>query len=385
VADNSVRNLFEPVDLRSISTRNRIVMSPMTRGFCPDGAPGPDVVHYYGRRARGGVGLIVTEGIGIDHPAAVGSAGLGEKDIPELHGDRALEGWQQVVDAVHSAGAKIFPQLWHQGPMREGGGPHPDAPSSRPSGLWGPPGRKALVPRKYIERMLPPTRPMTESEIQDVISAYARSAANAKAVGFDGVAIHAAHGYLIDSFLWSETNTRTDRYGGDIEGRTRFAVEVVAAVREALGPELPITFRLSQWKQQDVNAHIARTPEELQQIIAPLAEAGVDVFDTSTRRFDGPAFDGSELTLAGWIKALVPTMTMSVGGIGLETEMYASLAAEGSAATNNLPQVAEKVRSGEFDLVGVGRALLADPDWVRKAESGEPFLPFRRDALTELH
>jgi 2,4-dienoyl-CoA reductase-like NADH-dependent reductase (Old Yellow Enzyme family) len=359
-------------------------MSPMTRGFSPGGIPGRDVAEYYRRRAQGEVGLIVTEGIGIDHPAALGSAGLGEKDIPELHGKAALTGWRRVVDAVHAEGGTIIPQLWHQGPMREGGGPHPEAPSCRPSGIWGAPAKRTTVPRRYVERMLVPTRPMTTAEIEDVVGAFARSAGNARDVGFDGVAIHGAHGYLVDAFLWSVTNRRRDRYGRGLSGRTRFPVEVVEAIRREIGPDLPIVFRLSQWKQQDVHARIARTPLELERILIPLVEAGVDVFDASTRRFDGPAFDGSDLTLAGWIKKITGVHTMCVGGVGLEKDLYDSLATDGSATTNNLPQVADRVRSGEFDLIGVGRMLLVDPDWARKVRAGEPVLAFGRDALETL-
>ena len=137
-----VEPLFKPLQVRGLSLANRIVMAPMTRNFSPRGVPGDDVAAYYRRRAEGGTGLLITEGVGIDHPAALGDAGLGENNLPHLYGDEALAAWKRVVDGVHRAGGKIVPQLWHQGVMREPGtGPHPEAPSARPSGLWGPQGR----------------------------------------------------------------------------------------------------------------------------------------------------------------------------------------------------------------------------------------------------
>jgi 2,4-dienoyl-CoA reductase-like NADH-dependent reductase (Old Yellow Enzyme family) len=235
---------------------------------------------------EGDVGLIITEGVGVDHPSALGEAGLGENDIPVLHGASALAGWRHVVEQVHAAGGVIFPQLWHMGVMKEAGtGPWPDAPPMRPSGLWGPTDRQSSLDRDYIARVAPPTTPMSESDIADVIAAYGRSAANAKAVGFDGIAIHAAHGYLIDTFLWEETNRRTDCWGGDRVRRTRFAVEVVKEIRRAIGDGMPIVFRFSQWKQQDFKAKLGYTPQELGEVLGPISDAGVDVFDGSQRFF----------------------------------------------------------------------------------------------------
>ena len=226
--------------------------------------------------------------------AARGEAGLGEADIPHLYGDEALAGWRRVVDAVHAAGGRIIPQLWHQGVMREPGtGPHPEAPSMRPSGLWGPTGRQTSIAQDYVARVSAPTVPMTENDIADVIAAYARSAVRARDAGFDGIAIHGAHGYLVDTFFWAETNHRTDRWGGSIADRARFGAEVVRAIRLAVGADMPIFFRFSQWKQQDFRARLATTPAELEQLLTPLAEAGVDVFDGSIRYFNRAEFDGS--------------------------------------------------------------------------------------------
>src|SRR5580698_7932298 len=112
-----VAPLFQPINLRKVELRNRIVMAPMTRSFSPQGTPGPDVAAYYRRRAEGETGLLITEGVGVDHPAALGDAGLNESDLPHMYGEQALDGWRRVVAGVHAADGKIFPQLWHQGVM----------------------------------------------------------------------------------------------------------------------------------------------------------------------------------------------------------------------------------------------------------------------------
>jgi 2,4-dienoyl-CoA reductase-like NADH-dependent reductase (Old Yellow Enzyme family) len=378
--------LFRPLTVRGVTLSNRIVMSPMTRGFSPCGVPGADVAAYYRRRAEGETGLIITEGVGIDHPSALGEAGLGEDGIPQLHGRAALAGWRRVVEEVHAAGGVIFPQLWHMGVMREQGtGPCPDAPTMRPSGLWGPQGRMTSVDPDYLARVSPPTQPMTDTEIADVIAAYARSAANAKAVGFDGIAIHGAHGYLIDTFFWSETNRRIDRWGGDRKARTRFGVEVVKAIRAAIGDDMPISFRFSQWKQQDFKARLAETPEELADILVPLAEAGVDIFEGSTRYFGRAEFpdSGSSLNLAGWARKLTGKAAMTVGGVGINKGYYDTMGGAQSAIAN-LDALMERFNHGEFDLVGVGRSLLHDPQWAHKIRVGDQLTEFSNASLEVL-
>jgi 2,4-dienoyl-CoA reductase-like NADH-dependent reductase (Old Yellow Enzyme family) len=377
-----VRPLFQPLRIRNLTVPNRIVMAPMTRSFSPGGIPGENVAAYYRRRAEGETGLIITEGVGIDHPAALGEAGLGEKDIPQMHGEAALDGWGEVVKQVHAAGGIIFPQLWHQGVMRIAGtGPHPQAASCRPSGIWGPAGRLTALNPIQVEALLPPTPAMSESDIADVISAYGRSAGYAKQLGFDGIAIHGAHGYLIDTFLWGECNQREDSWGGDLTRRSRFAAEVVKAIRAAVGEELPIVFRFSQWKQQDFRARLASTPQELEAVLGPVSDAGVDVFDASVRYFNRPEFEGSTLNLAGWARRLTGKLSMAVGGIGLDKGYYDSKRAGGSQAVHDFQPLMDRFNRSEFDLVEVGRSLLNDPQWTRKLRRGEPHVPFSEESL----
>ncbi len=378
------RPIFRPLTVRNVTLRNRIVMSPMTRMASPGGVPSEPMDAYYRRRAEHGVGLIVTEGIGVDHPTALGEGSLGEANMPELHGDAALARWKDIVAGVHQAGGVIFPQLWHQGPIRtDYTGSYPDLISSRPSGIWGPQVGVTTAAPAYIDEMRKPTAPMTDEDIVDVIAGFARSAANARAAGFDGIAIHGAHGYLPDAFFWHETNRRDDRWGGTaLRERARFGAELVKAIRAEAG-DMPIMFRYSQWKQQDYDARLAQTPSELEELLGALTDGGVDIFDASTRYYHHPAFEGSPLTLAGWTRKITGRPTMAVGGIGLENELKNSFAGE-VGSVNNVPDVEQRIEAGEFDLVGVGRSLIADPAWAEKVQANEPFRPFHPRVLASI-
>ena len=348
--------LFQPFRIKSLELANRIVMAPMTRGFAPAGIPGAPQAAYYRRRAEGGVGLILSEGTVIDRPASRNMAG-----IPFFHGEQALAGWQQVIDGVHAAGGKMGPQIWHTGSTVSSDGWEPDAPVESPSGL--------LAPGK------PRGETMTDEAIADTIAAFARAAADAKRLGYDTVEIHGAHGYLIDQFFWAGTNERNDRWGGaTIRERSRFAGEVVKAVREAVGPDFPVILRLSQWKQQDYTARLAETPEAMADWLQPLVDAGADVLHCSQRRFWEPEFpelDGEKgLNFAGWAKKLTGAATISVGSVGLSGEFLAAFGGE-SSSTVGIEQLVERMERDEFDLIAVGRALITNPDWVARIREGD--------------
>ncbi|WP_406348930.1 NADH:flavin oxidoreductase [Streptomyces sp. NBC_00144] len=352
-ASRAAQILSRPVVLNGLTVPNRIAMAPMTRQFSPGGIPGDDVRSYYARRAAAGVGLIVTEGTYVGHASA------GESDrVPRFHGDDQLAGWAKVADAVHAAGGTIVPQLWHIGMARTAGRPpFPDAPAMGPSGL------------RLPEGTGDDGKAMTQQDLDDVIGAFAEAAAAAERIGFDGVELHGAHGYLIDQFLWQGTNRRTDAYGGDAVARTRFAAEIVAAVRAAVSPTFPVIFRFSQWKMQSYEAKLAGTPEELDALLTPLAGAGVDVFHASTRRYWEPEFDGSDLNLAGWTKKLSGKPVITVGSVGLDNEFSSAFRGEGSQV-KGIDNLLDRLERDEFDLVAVGRALLHDPQWATKVLEG---------------
>ncbi|MEV5338418.1 NADH:flavin oxidoreductase [Streptomyces sp. NPDC052676] len=351
-AARAAQILARPATINGLTVRNRIAMAPMTRQFSPGGVPGADVASYYARRAAAGVGLIVTEGTYVGHPSA------GESDrVPRFHGEEQLAGWAKVAEEVHAAGGRIVPQLWHIGMVRKAGRPpFPEAPAVGPSGLR-PDGTEGTG------------ETMTQRDIDDVVGAFAEAAAAAERIGFDGIELHGAHGYLIDQFLWAGTNRRTDAYGGDPVARTRFAAEIVAAVRETVSPDFPVIFRFSQWKQDAYDARLAETPEELEAILTPLAAAGVDAFHASTRRYWLPEFEGSDLNLAGWTKKLTGKPTITVGSVGLDGDFIRAFAGEGSPV-GSLDNLLDRLERDEFDLVAVGRALLQDPLWAQKVLEG---------------
>lgn len=360
--NNDLEVLYQPVTLGKLTLSNRIAMAPMTRGFSLDGVPGADVAGYYRRRAENQVGLIITEGTLINHPAA--AQGLGR---PNFHGEAALRGWSQVVEAVHQAGGKIIPQLWHVGMARQINGENPNADilPVGPSGIDVGSGGKV-------------TEAMTIAEIDQIIKAFAEAASNAKRLGFDGIELHGAHGYLIDQFFWEKTNQRQDQYGGDLLARSRFAVEIIKACRQAVGPDFPIIFRYSQWKTGNYSAKLAETPEELAAFLAPLVAAGVDIFHCSTRRYWQPEFEGSSLNLAGWTKKLTGKPTITVGSVGLDNNFIEFFAEGKGAKAMSLTPLIERLQKNEFDLVAVGRALLADPAWATKTRENrtDELIPF---------
>ena len=231
---------------------------------------------------------------------------------------------------------------------------------------------------------------MSLEDIADTVEAFARAAADAKGLGFDLVELHGAHGYLIDQFFWQGTNERADRYNGaTIKERSRFAAEVVKATRAAVGPHFPIILRVSQWKQQDFGARLAATPAEMTDWLVPLVEAGVDVLHCSQRRFWKPEFPeidgGNGLNFAGWAKKLTGAATISVGSVGLSGDFFGAFGGKSSDVTP-LDQLVQRMEREEFDLIAVGRAILADPHWVGKIRSGDTadLRDFDRSALKTL-
>lgn len=347
--------LFEPLKIRGLTIPNRIVMAPMTRSFSPSGIPGQDVVDYYQRRGQADVGLIVTEG------TTVGRGGASnDPRVPNFHTDAALKGWKNVVDAVHTTPGKIAPQLWHVGMMRKPGtGPDPDAVSDSPSG------------RTHTGKQV--QAEPTESEVADMVMAYANAAGEAARLGFDAIEIHGAHGYLIDEFFWGVMNTRSDKYGGDLVQRATFAGEVIAECRKQVPDTMPIILRFSQWKQQEYTARLAESPQELEAFLRVFVDAGVDVLHASQRRWWEAEFEEVDgpggLNLAGWCKKLTGLPSITVGSVGLSSDFIGAFAGEDSK-TRPIADVIERLEKGEFDMVAVGRALLQDPHWAEKIKDG---------------
>jgi 2,4-dienoyl-CoA reductase-like NADH-dependent reductase (Old Yellow Enzyme family) len=352
--------LFAPISLRGVTLRNRFVMPAMQRGFMNDGAPAPRMVEYLRRCAAGGAGLIICESTSPDHPSGYWAPMIGRLDAA------TLPAWQRVIEAVHAEGARIFIQLWHPGVMRRVAEDHPLAhfPSLSPSGL--------------IQAGRPHGRAMTDSDLAELQTAYVRAALDAQRLGADGVEVHAAHGYLMDQFLWAETNQRSDGYGGaTLAQRARYPAEVVAAIRRAVGDEFPLSLRFSQFKEVDYGATVAASPEELRDFLLLMRGAGIDMFNVSSRRFakaEWPQSAQPHWSIADWTRSFAGVPVMTTGSVGLNVEMFANLFddkdPDETPVERDLTELATRVREGRVDLVGVGRMHIANHDFVNKVRAG---------------
>ncbi|MEC7763422.1 MAG: 12-oxophytodienoate reductase [Pseudomonadota bacterium] len=366
------RPLMEPVTMGPLRLRNRVAMAPMTREMAPSGVPTAAMADYYASRAEGGAGLIVTEGCPPDQTGAFSHR------VPVLWGEDALAGWSRIVDRVHAHGSAIMIQLWHVGAFTPSligmeDGFAPDMRRVSPSGLAAP-GR-------------PFGAAITTGEIDATIRAFAEACRTAQTLGFDGAEFHAAHGYLPDQFFWPGTNDRTDGYNGDLLARTRFAREMLQAARAEVGPDFALSLRVSQWKQLDYTAQNATTPAELADWLGPLAEAGADFFHVSTRRFWEPAFEGDERTLARLVREVTGRPTIAVGSVTLSNDLKSQNGKiKAAPAPEQIARIAEGLRQGEFDMIAVGRAMLANPDWANKVARGDwhALEAFDRRLLDEL-
>ena len=362
------KSLCAPFQLKSLDLKNRIVMAPMTRSFSPNGIPTDLVASYYEKRAQGEVGLILSEGTVIDRPSS-----SNDGNIPHFYGEKALAGWKNVIDKVHSKGGQMGPQIWHMGIMdNHHSGWVPPVPFEGPSGLNRPGFNNGNT--------------MTEKDIEDTILAYGKAALDAKNAGFDCVEIHGAHGYLIDQFFWEGTNLRTDIYGGKtLAERTRFATDVIKEVRRQVGEDFAIIIRLSQFKPSEYTFQLAKTPQEMEAWLQPLVDAGADILHCSQRRFWEPEFEGSDLNFAGWAKKITGKATITVGSVGLSSDFFGAFAGE-SSQPSSLEELTRRLDRGDFDLVAVGRPILADPNWVTKIKDNRTneLKGFSKEALGEL-
>ena len=351
--------LFTPLKLRNVTLRNRFVLPGMQRGFMNDGAPTQKMIDYMRRCAAGGAGLIISESTSPDHPSAYWQPMMGRLETG------TLGAWRKVIDAVKSEGAAFLQQIWHPGSMRKVAPGHPlaDYPAFSPSGL--------------IQGDRPHGRAMTREDLAELKAAYVRAAVHAQELGADGVEVHSAHGYLLDQFLWSETNRREDEYGGRaLAERARYSAEIVADIREATGDRFVISYRFSQFKEVDYGATVAASPADLRGMLQLLRGVGVDMFNVSSRRFYKPEWPDSEhpdYSIAEWAKSMTDAPVMTCGSVGLNVEMFANLFDDQEpsemSAEQDLRLLADKVRRGTLDLVGVGRTHIANNDFVNKVRA----------------
>tara|TARA_X000000368_G_scaffold205123_1_gene161869 strand:- start:2587 stop:3666 length:1080 start_codon:yes stop_codon:yes gene_type:complete len=358
--------LFDEYKLKNLILRNRVVMAPMTRNQSPGGIPTNDVISYYARRAKAEVGLIITEGIEVSHIAS-----SAYPNVPRLDTNKAREGWKKVVDGIKNNNGAVIAQLWHCGGFRKlGMQPNPEVPGYTASGL--------VKPGKKV------AHEMTLQDIKETIDAYASDAKICQELGFDGVEIHGAHGYLIDNFLWGGTNIREDSYGGSIQKRSQFVSDIIKAVKENVSDQFIVGLRFSQWKQHDFSAKLASTPDDLKKILMPPVEAGLDFLHSSMRRFWESEFEGSDENLAYWTKKISNIPTIGVGSVGLDSDFIDMTA---PATPTSIDKAIDDIKKQKYDLIAVGRALLSDYEWVVKMKEGRlnDVIPYTKDALLNLY
>ncbi|HTY92469.1 MAG TPA: hypothetical protein VMC02_01175 [Steroidobacteraceae bacterium] len=371
IAPPDLSALFSPFTLKGLRLANRFVMPGMQRGWCEDGRLLPQMAEYYRRRVEGGIALVIGEGCAINHPSSIWEA-----RFPRLN-ESTLEGWERCVRAVHAAGGYMLIQVSHPGAIRSDSQASPSAP--------GP----ALSPSGIFKAGKTNGRAATLEELAQIKAAFVEAALWAQRAGADGVELHACHGFLLDEFLWAQTNRREDGYGGDRIGeRVRYPAEVVAAIRQAVGEQFVLSFRFSQWKEVDYEARIVHSPAELGVLLAALRGAGVDLFHASTRRFFTPEWPGSDLGLAGWTKTLTDAPVCAVGSVGLDIDVMETFFSERAArfaGADSMRELARRFGNAEFDLIGVGRSVIADPDWVRKIRDAryDEVRPFTKQELLQ--
>lgn len=329
--------LFTPGKIAHLSIKNRIVMTAM--GTClagVDGQPSPEIIKYYEARAKGGVGLIITEITRIDEAEGKGiSHQLGATEM------KHIAAIQQLTDTIHSHGTKIFLQLQHPG--KEGIAQLTNGPLVAPSVI---PGSKGNMPRE-----------LSTEEVQGLVKKFITGAVIARAGGADGVEVHAAHGYLVNQFLSPRHNHRTDQYGGSFENRLRFAVEIVSGIRQAC-PGFPISVRISADEFMPDGNNLEAGVKIAQAMVA----AGADVINVSNGLHEsGVTIMEPYAYPEGWKKHLA---------IAVKAAVNVPVIAVNTIKT---PDFAESLlEEGVSDFVGVGRSLLADPEWPNKAKQGKP-------------
>jgi 2,4-dienoyl-CoA reductase-like NADH-dependent reductase (Old Yellow Enzyme family) len=332
--------LFDPITIGDITLKNRVIMAPLTRSRASEGrVPNALMAKYYEQRAT--AGLILSEA------TAVMPHGVGYADTPGLWSDEQVEGWKQITAAVHAKGGVIFAQLWHVGRISDPSflnGEPPVAPSAIQAA-----GHVSLL---RPQRPYPVPRALATEELADIVAAYKKAAENAKKAGFDGVEIHGANGYLLDQFLQSKTNQRTDNYGGSVENRARLMLEVTDAV-------------ISVWGANRVGMHLApRRDSHDMGDDNPAETFGYVARELGKRKI---AFIFTREALGE--DSLSPMMKKEFGGVFIANEKMDKVVAQ------------QLLDSGKADAIAFGKDYISNPDLVERLQSGAPLNPWNADTF----
>lgn len=348
-------DFFTQVDINGVTLRNRFALAPMTRVSATGaGTATAEMARYYERFARGGFGLLITEGIYTDRAFA-----QGYRHQPGLTDAAQALAWRPVVEAAHRHGARIVAQLMHAGAISQGNrfrdgtvGPSAVRPQGQQMAFY------------YGQGSYPMPRAMTEEEIADAVQGFADAAGRAVGeAGFDGIEIHGANGYLIDQFLTEGINRRTDRWGGGTSRRTAFLVAVLRAVRERVGGRVPVGVRISQGKVNDFGHKWAGGERDAEAIFGALAEAGADYVHLTEHEAWTPAFEGGRDSLVALARRFAPGIRRIANG------------------SLHDPARAQAVLEAGADLVALGKGALANPDFPERIRAARAVAAFDHNLL----
>lgn len=349
------KSIFDNTYILGNALKNRLVVAPMTRWSADDnGVPTREMTDYYEAFARGGFGMIISEGTYTD-------ALFSQSDLrqPGISNRRQMEGWKRVVERVHAHGACIVSQLMHAGALRQMSN-HTIAPSAvRPVGTRVPEHGGLTGP-------FPVPAEMSLADMADIQAGYVRAAQLAVEAGFDGIEIHAANGYVFDQFITPHTNLRTDAYGGGTRNRLRFLMEVYRAIKISVPAGFMVGIRISESKVNDLTYRWPGGSETARSIFGILAEIDPDYVHIAAEggRWDREALYPDGLSSTGIAKSLLRSPVIANGGM------------------HDVALAQSLLNSGQADLVSIGRAAIANPDWPRRVAAGEPVVPFFKALIT---
>jgi 2,4-dienoyl-CoA reductase-like NADH-dependent reductase (Old Yellow Enzyme family) len=347
--------LLTPVTVGDIPLKNRVTVAPMSRvSTAGDGVPTENMVEYYAAYAHGGFGLIITEGTYTDHAHSQAYT-----NQPAIVTDEQVHAWSRVTDAVHAAGARIFLQLMHAGALVQGN--HHRDTAVAPSAVQ-PLGRKLHGYGGEGAYALP--REMTLDDIEEAVDGFAQSAVRARTAGFDGVEVHGANGYLLDQFLTTYTNRRTDLYGGTPHNRARIFLDVLDAVQVAAGADFPVGVRVSQIKVNDLEYRWSGA-DEASAVFERLAAGQPAYLHVASEgsHWDATSFLAPGVSITGLAREVLGVPVIANGG--MHDERLA----------------ARLLDAGHADLVSLGHGAIANPDWPRRLATGSRFAEFDADML----
>jgi 2,4-dienoyl-CoA reductase-like NADH-dependent reductase (Old Yellow Enzyme family) len=342
--------LFTPAQINKLHVANRIALAPMTRiSATHEGLVTDAMIRYYERFAKGGFGLLITEGIYTDQ-----SFSQCYQNQPGLSDEEQARAWRKLTDVVHAAGGKIVAQLMHAGALSQFN--RFRAETVGPSAVR-PKGEQLSVYHGEGAYRLP--REISQDEIEEVLAGFARAAALAiDGAGFDGIEIHGANGYLLDQFLTEHTNQRTDEWGGSTQNRVRLTVEVARQVRRAIGDDVPLGVRISQAKVNDFTHKWGGAQKDAAIIFGALAASGVDYIHVTEFEAWHSAFGESGSSLVSLARVNAPdTIIIANGGL-------------------HDPQKAETMLEQGADLIALGRGALSNPNWPTRVRAGQQLETF---------